>query len=193
MDCNRTVIATLFSMFGPILKRKKDFDGFNIDMLKRNRIFVFTNHGFNWTTTVVNLGWNICDQTVQGRSVFTVVKFFESDKAKVSTRKEKELSGPISPVSVSHYLFAGRVKVKRPCPLGPSQAIRMLNKAPNHPVHSFYFLALVSESLFSLFYLNIGLVRQALYFFPKSFSFTDLPEQILCMKKKMGKTYCFYA
>ena len=32
-----------------------------------------------------------------------------------------------------HYLFAGRVKVKRPCPAKLSLAIRPLNKAANHP------------------------------------------------------------
>lgn len=61
--------------------------GFNIDTHTEYRIFVSTSHAPNWTTTVVNLDWNICGQTAQGRLVFTAVKFFESDKARGSTRR----------------------------------------------------------------------------------------------------------
>lgn len=145
-------------MLGPKLKRReKGLNGFNIDMhTKKYQIFIFTSHISNWTMTVVNFGWNICSQTAQGRLVFTAIKFFESDKAKVSTRRRN--CRVLSRRPVCHYLFAGRVKVKRPCPLGPSLAIRMLNKAPNHPVYLPTSLPLFLKGPF-LFYLHIDLVR----------------------------------
>lgn len=88
-DRNRTVIMTLFSMFGVMLKRrerKRSGNKFNIDMhTKKYQIFVFTSHVSNWT--VVNLGQNICGQPAESRLLFTAVKFFESDKTKVSTKR----------------------------------------------------------------------------------------------------------